>query len=103
MTDRQIRSLAQQLSFCHAAAKRSRAAGYPALTHCLSSYGGRLEDQLTRVNGASAWPVARHRGSYLDVAQSYPGGAGRLIYLSADGDEAVSSVDPENIYVIGGL
>lgn len=103
MSDRQIVSLAQQLSFCHATTKRSRALSQPALTHCLSSFGGRVEERLLHIHGASAWPVARHRGSYLDVADSYPGGIERLIYLSADGEETVSSFDPERIYVIGGL
>lgn len=102
MSDRQIASLAQQLLFCHRASKKS------VLTHCLSSYGGRLETRLAGVHGSNAWPVARHRCSYLDVASQYldcdvTRGHDKLIYLTAEGDETLTSVDTECIYVIGGL
>ena len=105
MTDRQIVSLAQQLGFCHAATKRSRAAGHPALTHCLSSYCGRLAARLPLVHGSSSWPVARHSDSYLNVAASHglKAGSKGLVYLTAEGEEVLSCIDPESTYVIGGL
>ena len=99
MTDQQVASLARQLCLCHAASKRSQ----PAITYCLSSYGGRLERQVGRIHGSSAWPVAMHRRAFLDVANAYPGGSARLVYLSAEGEETLSSFDPESIYIIGGL
>lgn len=103
MSERQIVSLAQQLSLCHAAAKRSRdASGQPALTYCLASYGGRLEARMQRLQGSSTWPAARHRQSWrhcLDGASPPQ----KLVYLSAEGDETLDTIDPDAVYVIGGL
>ena len=109
MSDRQVVSLAKQLGHCHAAANKSRgeASGRPALTHCLSSFGGRLEARMQGIHGSSAWPEARHRGSWLDVASASGAGPSsgdrRLIYLSAEGEATVDAIDADAVYVIGGL
>ena len=111
MTDRQVVSLAQQLGHCHAAAKRAiDADGRPALIHCLSSYGGRVETRMQQIHGSSAWPQARHRKTWLDVAaasgyQAEPLSSAdhRLVYLSAEGEETLDAIDVDDIYVIGGL
>ena len=112
MTDRQVVSLAHQLAHCHAAAKKTTDAnGRPALIHCLSSYGGRLETSMQQIHGSSAWPQARHRKTWLDVAaasgcRSEPLSSAdhRLVYLSAEGEETLDAIDADrDIYVIGGL
>ena len=125
MSDRQISSLARQLALCHAAAKRARGAdGRPALTYCLASYGGRLEERMEHLQGSATWPAARHRHSWLDclgvggdgggdcggggssLGASLGGAASarrRLVYLSAEGEETLETIDPAAVYVIGGL
>lgn len=111
MTDRQLDSLSQQLGLCHAAAKRTcDENGRPAMTHCLSSYGGRLETRMQQIHGSSAWPQARHRGTWLDVAaasgwraEPLSSADRRLVYLSAEGEETLDAIDADTVYVIGGL
>ena len=82
MSDRQVASLAQQLLFCHRSSKTS------TFTHCLSSFGGRLETRLAGIQGSSVWPESRHRGSFLDVARDSAFDRDKLIaptYLVSSG------------------
>ena len=125
MTDRQSVSLAQQLQLCYASTKRSakesvsqharsqhegtaqdpeaqaRAASAPgvsALRLHWSSYGGRVARHVRRMQGSAGWSVKRGAESYLEHYD-----CSRLVYLSADAEECLDEVDPNAVYVIGGI
>jgi tRNA (guanine9-N1)-methyltransferase len=48
--------------------------------------------------GASSWPVNKHAAPLLEV---YP--ATDCIFLSPDADEPLLELDPQKVYVIGGI
>jgi hypothetical protein len=70
MSDREIRSLAQQLLFCYSACKREAVAdgAWPVRYH-LSSFaaGSPLGAQLGAIQGSDSWPITRHATSYLEA------------------------------------
>uniref|UniRef100_A0A7S4EYN7 tRNA (guanine(9)-N(1))-methyltransferase n=1 Tax=Chrysotila carterae TaxID=13221 RepID=A0A7S4EYN7_CHRCT len=94
MADAEITSLAQQLMYSYGANRRARL----PLQLAFCSLGGKTEQQLTKINGFGNWKVARHSESYLHAFDR-----SRLVYLSSESDEALHSLDPDAVYVIGGL
>ena len=70
MSDREMRSLAQQLLFCYSACKREAVAdgAWPVRYH-LSSFvaGSPLGAQLGAIQGSHTWPITRHAASYLEA------------------------------------
>ncbi len=95
MDERELRSIAQQLMFSYAANRRVKA---PLQLH-FTSFGGAIRDDLeSRLYGYERWDVRMHTESYLQV---FP--RERLVYLSSEADEVLETIDPECVYVIGGL
>ena len=70
MSDREMRSLAQQILFCYSACKREAVAdgAWPVRYH-LSSFaaGSPLGAQLGAIQGSDSWPITRHATSYLET------------------------------------
>ena len=101
MSDREIRSLAQQLLFCHASLKREgHRSGVPPLSWHWTSFGGRLAAQCARIQGSDRWEVARDARSCFEAFAEQ---SERLVYLSSEATEPLDTLDADAIYVIGGL
>ena len=94
MTDREISSLAQQLSYCHSANRRG---SFP-VNLVFSSLGGRTEAKLDAHTGWHNWKVQRDHRSFLDVFRHAD-----IIYLSSEAEEALDTLNSSSIYIIGGL
>jgi len=92
MNDREIASLAQQLSYCHSANRR---AGYP-MRVVFASLTGRTAEKLCV--GAENWTVQHETRGYLELFK-----AEHLIYLSSESDTPLDTIDPTLVYVVGGL
>ena len=60
---------------------------------------------MQHLQGSSTWPAARHRQSWRGCLDDTSAGSAppKLVYLSAEGDETLDSIDPDAVYVIGGL
>ncbi|KAK9828386.1 hypothetical protein WJX81_002797 [Elliptochloris bilobata] len=97
MTDQELRSLAQQLSFSYAANAR---AAVPAHLH-LTSVAGRMGEVLHRqLSGMKNWLVTRAEEPYLD---QFAGRSDELVYLTADSPNELEALDPGKAYIIGGI
>lgn len=94
MDEQEVRSLVQQLMYSYGANKR---ASRPLDLH-LTSLCGRIEEQLHHIDGTERWAVTKHAGSYLE---HFP--PERLVYLSSDSSELLTSLEAGTAYVIGGL
>ena len=92
--EREVASLAQQLSYSYCANRRS---GFP-MRLVFASLGGALEAKLT--TGYKNWIAVRREAANYQAL--YP--KERLVYLSSEAEEVLDgSLDPEAVYVIGGL
>ena len=94
MDEKEVSSLVQQIMYSYGANRR---AARPLRFH-LSSLCGRIETQLSRINGHERWTVTRHAGSYLDA---FP--REQIVYLSSESSDLLTSLDADTVYVIGGL
>uniref|UniRef100_M4BYY6 tRNA (guanine(9)-N(1))-methyltransferase n=1 Tax=Hyaloperonospora arabidopsidis (strain Emoy2) TaxID=559515 RepID=M4BYY6_HYAAE len=95
MNDKELRSLANQLKFCYGAIKKMPEPFQ--LIFCNPSE--RLEHSLERF-GASHWHVQWRRDS-ASVADHFE--PDQLVYLSPDSPNVLNKIDPEKIYVVGGI
>uniref|UniRef100_A0AAV1VPA9 tRNA (guanine(9)-N(1))-methyltransferase n=1 Tax=Peronospora matthiolae TaxID=2874970 RepID=A0AAV1VPA9_9STRA len=95
MNDKEVRSLANQLKFCYGAIKKMPEPFQ--LIFCNPSE--RLEHFLERF-GASHWHVQWRRDS-TSVADHFE--PDQLVYLSPDSPNVLNKIDPEKIYVVGGI
>ncbi|CAI5719937.1 unnamed protein product [Peronospora farinosa] len=95
MNDKELRSLANQLKLCYGAIKQM--AEPFQLVFCNPS--GQLEHSLERY-GASNWYIQWRRGAE-SVAEHFQ--LDKLVYLSPDSPNVLKKIDPEKIYVIGGI
>lgn len=64
----------------------------------MTSFGGVLKEQLAKVTGFDSWAVTTHEENLRDA---YPREG--LVYLSADSDTVLTTVDPGTTYVLGGI
>lgn len=96
MNDREVRSICQQVAYCRGVNRRVQT---PASIMC-SSLNGRAAHRLTKVmTGFSAW---RHWSSdSRHFTELYP--KEKLVYLSSEATTSLQTVDPDKVYVIGGL
>jgi len=95
MPDKDIKSLCKQIRFCYAANARIEK---PLQLH-LTSIGPRIKSQLLDKDGADTWRgVECHEKVYTDLFSRK-----EIVYLTAESDEVVDEIDPECVYIIGGL
>ncbi|RKP08736.1 tRNA methyltransferase TRMD/TRM10-type domain-containing protein, partial [Thamnocephalis sphaerospora] len=98
MMDKEVISLCSQIGRCYAAMRS--AACPPAGGLVMSSYGGRLADQIQqRLKTADRWRDVRWETASYDTLFSHD----KLVYLSADAETEVTALEPDKVYVIGGL
>jgi len=94
MNEREIGSLAQQLSYCYCANRR---ASFPV--HLVyTSFGGAVEKVLTA--GYRNWSAVKYEPrSYLDAFAKE-----RLVYLTSESENVLDGpLEAGDVYVVGGL
>ncbi|KAI8048817.1 guanine-1-methyltransferase-domain-containing protein [Syncephalis plumigaleata] len=98
MTDKELHSLAQQISRCYSVQKVAKCAAAGGLV--LTSYGDRLDAQMKRVS-----PNAHRWQNYRCASESYTElfPLDKLVYLSADADTVLDTLEPDMVYIIGAL
>jgi tRNA (guanine9-N1)-methyltransferase len=92
MNEREISSLAQQLSYCHSANKNR---AYPVRL-AFTSVSRQLEAKMT--TGYEKWAVQRDARHYLETFSRE-----HVTYLSSESDETLDTLEPDQVYVVGGL
>ncbi|KAI9595821.1 guanine-1-methyltransferase-domain-containing protein [Syncephalis fuscata] len=98
MTDKELHSLALQISRCYSAQKVAKCAAAGGLV--LTDYSERLAAQMNQVSpNAHRWQ--RYRQEATSYTTLFP--ADQLVYLSADADTVLKTLEPGTAYVIGGL
>lgn len=88
-----LRSLASQLMHAYGHLRKT---DRPVKLH-LTSYRGAAAEALKRVSGDD-WKVFRHEAPFHEVFDK-----SKLVYLSPDATEVLSTLNENDIYVIGGL
>lgn len=96
MNDREIASLAQQLSYCHSANRR---AAFP-MRVVFTSVGGKLEAKLNQNTGWRNWAITPEPRSYLEA---FADRHANIVYLSSESETALDTLDSSEVYIIGGL
>lgn len=92
--DRPLQSLGKQILICHGLNKKSER---PCFIH-LCGVGPRLSTQLQKVSYASWRGVKVHSEDYCSIGLQK-----ELVYLTSDGEETLTTLDPNCAYIIGGI
>ncbi|KAL9642083.1 hypothetical protein ABK040_004132 [Willaertia magna] len=100
MNEREINSLAQQLSKCYAAYKRMKNPIFLQFT----SLQGALYNDLKFFEGfPDRWLMKINSEHFIDIYRKEEEPQFDLIYLSADSDNEIDEFKPGTIYIIGGI
>lgn len=95
MTDKEVRSLVSQLTQLYA---KNRLVEHP-LQIIVTDFSGRFKQNLDALEGFENWQgVKCETQGYLDLFPKE-----RLVYLTADSEESIETLDENDIYIIGGL
>ncbi|XP_035671091.1 tRNA methyltransferase 10 homolog A-like [Branchiostoma floridae] len=95
MMEQDIKKLMKQIERCYAVNKR---APVPVQMH-LSSLGGRCRHRMeTAIAGWQGWKVGMDSDLYTEVFERE-----RIVYLTSDSPNTLSTLEPGKVYIIGGL
>lgn len=93
-SEKDLNSLFQQITFCYSTSKKS---SNPCHIH-LTGVGVRLRSQLSKVDYYNWMGVSVHDADYISVNISKT-----LVYLTADGESTLETLDSNCAYIIGGI
>jgi tRNA (guanine9-N1)-methyltransferase len=97
MTDREMVSLASQITRCYSANRRV----IRPMTLSVSSFGGKLEEKFYSHHPQfNKFDISFYQEDYLNIP-SIP--TESLVYLTADCEETIQQLDPTKTYIIGGI
>jgi len=96
MTNSELKSMCQQVSYCYHVNCTS-----PTPCHLiLSGVDGKVKDNITRqFPTMDKWKVTTTSGCYTDIVKTKED----LVYLTADSEYELKEVDPTKAYIIGGI
>ena len=96
MTDKEIRSLTQQLMFCRGVNRRVQK---PVKIVCTSLNGRTAQRLDTAISGFHTWKNwTTDERPYTEL---YPRDS--VVYLSGDATDTLLTLEPDKIYIIGGI
>lgn len=97
MSEKECRSLVQQLSYSYSANCR---ASVPAHLIVTGVHGMMADTLAKQIAGYENWSATVMKESYLD---HFKGQESNLVYLTADSDHELQELDPSKTYIVGGL
>jgi tRNA (guanine9-N1)-methyltransferase len=97
MQDKEMRSMAKQLTFCYSANTRAQV---PVRLY-LTGLGGRMGETARKAcSGINNWAVIFSEESYLETLADRKKD---LVYLTADSENELEDFKEDEIYIIGGI
>lgn len=96
MKPNEISSLVQQVMFSYSANGKAGVPCRLSLTGC----NGDIRKQLERHSGFNNWLLHKEENSYIEVFENRKED---LVYLTADAETVLESLDASKIYIVGGL
>jgi tRNA (guanine9-N1)-methyltransferase len=107
MTEKERKSLANQLMFSYSSNNKAK---FPLRTY-ITSLGGKLKEQLDKISGFKNWKkvfsfhshlkflkITIETKHYLELFKKED-----LVYLTSDSNEALKTIDPNKVYIIGAM
>lgn len=82
--------------YCYAVNRKCSSPAHLWLTGCK----GDMESQLQRLPGFDKWIIEKENRSYIEALEDHKE---NLVYLTADSDTVLDDLDPNKIYIVGGL
>lgn len=96
MDDKDIAKCSKQMLRVYT---ENRKSSMPIKLHFTSIKGnGRIEKSLSRNDGYKNWDVKIHEESYLKMFDH-----NSIVYLTSDSDNVLNELEPNTVYIIGGL
>ena len=95
MSDRERASLSTQIALSYSANRRSSRPSILGLT----SLSGPTAEALSRIGGFADWRGVRTTSLPVDELYCRE----QIVYLTADSDSELETLDPKKVYVVGGL
>eukprot|EP00053_Salpingoeca_punica_P004181 m.47725 g.47725 ORF g.47725 m.47725 type:complete len:356 (+) comp12657_c0_seq1:102-1169(+) len=89
-----IIKIIKQVQNCYGANRRTR----KPVNYWVTSLGGASKARLDSLQGSSSWKFERDSRSFVDVFPNK-----RIVYLSSESENVLSTLDEDAVYVIGGL
>lgn len=99
MTEKEIASLASQIRYCYSYNKNSPRPCLWAAT----SLGGQTLKLLEKETGYSEWVNRCYTGISESLEEYYKNDLERVVYLTSDSENTVTTLEQGKIYVIGGI
>jgi tRNA (guanine9-N1)-methyltransferase len=100
MTEKEIKSLAQQIRYCYAQNKQS---SHPC-RFVVSNLGGKTLENLKKESGfPDHWKARGFDCSEKSLTETFPTNTSQLVYLTSDSDNILDQLCDETVYVIGGI
>mmetsp|Transcript_20448 Transcript_20448/g.44752 ORF Transcript_20448/g.44752 Transcript_20448/m.44752 type:complete len:335 (-) Transcript_20448:510-1514(-) len=96
MLEKERKSLMSQLMYCYAANNRAPAPCRLVLTGLMGAMGAHYHS----IPGSQQWKVDAQESRYIEYfAESKE----KLVYLTADSTNEITDLDPDKVYIIGGI
>ena len=99
MTPKETNSLAQQIRYCYASNRRSN---HPC-TMTVTSAGGETLKVLQNVSGFEGWKTWEFHYATASLEAHFQDKLDKVIYLTSDSDNVLTTLENDKIYVIGGI
>lgn len=96
MTPSEIKSLVHQIMYCYAVNRRYTCPAHLWLTGCK----GEVDSQLQRLPGYDKWVIEKENRPYIEALENQKQ---NLVYLTADAETMLGDIDPNKMYIVGGL
>mmetsp|Transcript_35176 Transcript_35176/g.109943 ORF Transcript_35176/g.109943 Transcript_35176/m.109943 type:complete len:248 (-) Transcript_35176:171-914(-) len=96
MSEKELNSLLRQLMLIYSMNGKSQS----PVKLVLSSYSEYVENQLMKFHGSENWFIEKTQSSFNE---HYADRIHSLVYLTADSEEEIESIDDGIVYVVGGL
>lgn len=99
MLDKERKSLARQLAYSYNVLRKCVCQGQIPMALSVSGIDDVIRPVLDfAASGWETWPIKMSENHLLDLHERH-----KLVYLTHDAEEVLQSLDPEAVYVIGGI